>query len=216
MTMPDDRPQKLAAGPVAIIGQSGGIAMAIKRTLEERGVDSGSAITSAMRPGLTTADYIAYFAQSPGVKVIVSYLESVHDTMRSFALAACARDWQAGGRREARRVRRWPRRSVGAYRPPSRFDGSVRRGCGCSRVMRVANFDAVVEAVEYCVHAPLPKGRGPGAVTFSADCAACCLMPPLRMGWHFHRSVMPRAGSWKGWSRSAPSSAIRWMQVSRH
>jgi acetyltransferase len=37
MTMPDDRPQKMAPGPVAIIGQSGGIAMAIKRTLEERG-----------------------------------------------------------------------------------------------------------------------------------------------------------------------------------
>src|ERR1051326_194886 len=35
---------RLAQGPVAIIGQSGGIAMAIKRTLEERGVDSGSAI----------------------------------------------------------------------------------------------------------------------------------------------------------------------------
>jgi acetyltransferase len=38
---------------------------------------------------------------------------------------------------------------------------------GAAGVMRVANFDAVVEAVEYCVHAPLPKGRGLGAVTFS-------------------------------------------------
>jgi len=34
MTMPDDRMQRLANGPVAIIGQSGGLAMAIKRSLE--------------------------------------------------------------------------------------------------------------------------------------------------------------------------------------
>ncbi|MEE9194302.1 MAG: CoA-binding protein, partial [Alphaproteobacteria bacterium] len=36
VTMPDDRPQVLERGPVAIVGQSGGLAMAIKRTLEER------------------------------------------------------------------------------------------------------------------------------------------------------------------------------------
>ena len=62
MTMPDDRPQRLATGPVAVIGQSGGIAMAIKRSLEERGVDCGWAITSGNEAGLTTADYVEYFA----------------------------------------------------------------------------------------------------------------------------------------------------------
>jgi acetyltransferase len=87
MTMPDDRPQRVAPGPVAIIGQSGGIAMAIKRTLEERGVDTGVVITSGNESGLTTADYIAYFASRPEIKVIVSYLESVRDAP-SF-LAAC-------------------------------------------------------------------------------------------------------------------------------
>ena len=107
MTMPDDRPQRLAAGPVAIIGQSGGIAMAIKRTLEERGVDCGSVITSGNESGLTTADYIDYFADAPGVKAIVSYLESVHD--RDAFLGACrARESgrQAGRAGEAWRVGR--------------------------------------------------------------------------------------------------------------
>ena len=38
MTLTDDRPHRIAAGPVAIVAQSGGLAMAIKRTLEERGI----------------------------------------------------------------------------------------------------------------------------------------------------------------------------------
>ena len=94
MTMPDDRPQRLAEGPVAIVGQSGGIAMAIKRTLEERGVDSGIVVTSGNETGLTTADYIAYFASLPSVKAIISYLESVHDT-EAF-LNACRRARERG------------------------------------------------------------------------------------------------------------------------
>jgi acetyltransferase len=38
---------------------------------------------------------------------------------------------------------------------------------GAAGVMRVSNFDAVVEAVEYLVHAPSPRGAGLGAITFS-------------------------------------------------
>ena len=39
----DDRPHNFVPGPVALFGQSGGIVMAIKRTLEERGVIVGCA-----------------------------------------------------------------------------------------------------------------------------------------------------------------------------
>jgi acetyltransferase len=168
MTMPDDRPQKLAQGPVAIIGQSGGIAMAIKRTLEERGVDSGSAITSGNETGLTTADYIAYFAQSAGVKAIVSYLESVHDT--DAFLSACRLARANGKPVVVVKLGASDDGRAAALAHTGRLAGSMEAFdavAGAAGVMRVANFDAVVEAVEYCVHAPLPKGRGLGAVTFS-------------------------------------------------
>ncbi|HYM19036.1 MAG TPA: CoA-binding protein, partial [Micropepsaceae bacterium] len=92
MTMPDDRPQKVSPGPVAVIGQSGGIAMSIKRTLEERGTDSGAVITSGNETGLTTADYIRYFAARSDIRVIVSYLESVHDADAFLAACCAARD----------------------------------------------------------------------------------------------------------------------------
>jgi acetyltransferase len=168
MTMPDDRPQKLAAGPVAIVGQSGGIAMAIKRTLEERGVDTGSVVTSGNETGLTTADYIGYFARQPDVKAIVSYLESVHDP--AAFLASCRTARAAGkpvvvvklGASDAGREAALAHtgRLAGAM---AAFDAVA----GAAGIIRVRNLDAVVEAVEYLVHAPLPKGAGLGAITFS-------------------------------------------------
>ncbi len=168
MTMPDDRPQKLAAGPVAIVGQSGGIAMAIKRTLEERGVDTGSVVTSGNETGLTTADYIGYFARQPDVKAIVSYLESVHDP--DAFLASCRTARAAGkpvvvvklGASDAGREAALAHtgRLAGAM---AAFDAVA----GAAGVIRVRNLDAVVEAVEYLVHAPLPKGPRLGAITFS-------------------------------------------------
>jgi acetate---CoA ligase (ADP-forming) len=186
MTMPDDRPQKLAAGPVAIVGQSGGIAMAIKRTLEERGVDTGSVVTSGNETGLTTADYIGYFARQPELKAIVSYLESVHDP--AAFLASCRTARAAGkpvvvvklGASDAGREAALAHtgRLAGAM---AAFDAVA----GAAGVIRVQNLDAVVEAVEYLVHAPLPKGAGLGAITFSGGLRGMLLDAAAAQGLRF-------------------------------
>src|SRR5271169_2051869 len=91
MTLTDDRPHRLAPGPVAIVAQSGGLGMAIKRTLEERGIATASLVTSGNEAGLTTADYIAYFATLPFVRVIVCYLEAVKDPAQLRAACVMAR-----------------------------------------------------------------------------------------------------------------------------
>ena len=168
MTMPDDRPQKVVAGPVAVIGQSGGIAMSIKRTLEERGTDTGAVITSGNETGLTTADYIRYFAARTDIRVIVSYLESVHDAGAFLAACRTARDQgkpvvvvKLGASSDGR---------AAALAHTGRLAGAMEAFdavAGEAGVIRVKNLDAVVEAVEYLVHAPLPAGRGMGAITFS-------------------------------------------------
>src|SRR6204780_1801900 len=92
MTLTDDRPHRMAAGPVVIVAQSGGLAMAIKRTLEERGILTASLVTSGNEAGLTTADYIAYYATLPFVRVIVCYLEAVRDPKHFHAACALARN----------------------------------------------------------------------------------------------------------------------------
>ena len=83
--MTDNRPQPTEPGPVAIVGQSGGLVMALKRTLEERGMDVGYIVTSGNEAGLKTADYIEYFAGDPQIRVIVSYLEAVREPERFLA-----------------------------------------------------------------------------------------------------------------------------------
>ena len=167
-TMTDDRPHNFVQGPVALFGQSGGIIMAIKRTLEERGVVTGSLITSGNETGLTSADYITYFAQDPGTKVIACYLESIHDP-QAF-LAACRRARAAGkpvvcvklGASEAGRAA--AAAHTGALAGSMEAFDAV---AGEAGALRVRNLDDLVETVEYLVHAPLPRGDRVASMTFS-------------------------------------------------
>ena len=76
----DDRIVTMEAGPVAIAGQSGAIVMAIRQTLEDRGVGVGYMVTTGNEAGLETPDLMRYFAEDPSIKVIVVYLEGVRNT----------------------------------------------------------------------------------------------------------------------------------------
>jgi acyl-CoA synthetase (NDP forming) len=178
MTMPDDRVQRLANGPVAIIGQSGGLAMAIKRSLEERGIDAGSVVTSGNQAGLSSADYIAYYAMNDDIRVIVSYLESVQNPEAFMAACRMARAagkplvvMKLGASAEGRAA---ALAHTGALAGAMEAFDAVAGGAGA---LRVRTVDDVVEAVEYILHAPpllsLPRmrvGEGGfrlGAITFS-------------------------------------------------
>src|SRR5450759_3164587 len=76
----DDGVVTMAAGPVAIAGQSGAIVMAIRQTLEDRGVGVGYMVTTGNEAGLETPDLMSYFAADPSIRVIVVYLEGVRNT----------------------------------------------------------------------------------------------------------------------------------------
>lgn len=168
MTMPDDRPQRLAAGPVAVVGQSGGIAMALKRSLEERGVDCGWAITSGNEAGLTTADYVEYFAQKPGVRAVVSYLKSVHNSARF--LSACAKAQAAGVSVVVVKLGASDVGRAAALAHTGRLAGAMAAFDAVTRpvgIIRATNLDAAVEILEYVVHAPPPRLSQLGAITFS-------------------------------------------------
>ena len=165
MTMPDDRMQRLANGPVAIIGQSGGLAMAIKRSLEERGIDAGSVVTSGNQAGLSSAEYIAYYAMNDDVRVIVSYLEigaesrGFHGGVPHSASGRQAdRADEAGASAEGRAA---ALAHTGALAGAMEAFDAV---AGAAGALRVRTVDDVVETVEYVLHAPplpsLPRLRG--------------------------------------------------------
>jgi acetate---CoA ligase (ADP-forming) len=168
MTLTDDRPHRIAPGPVAIVAQSGGLAMAIKRTLEERGIITASLVTSGNEAGLTTADYIAYYATLAGIRVIVSYLEAVKDAEHLRAACAVARDAgkpvivlklgaSAAGRAAALA------HTGGQAGTTEAFDALAAE----SNIIRVRTLDDIVEAVEFLTHVPLPAGANLGGITFS-------------------------------------------------
>src|SRR5882724_2351730 len=77
MTIPDDRITELERGPAAIVGQSGGIVMAIHRALLARGISAGYAVTSGNEIGLTMADYVRYLADDPDIRTIACFVESI-------------------------------------------------------------------------------------------------------------------------------------------
>jgi acyl-CoA synthetase (NDP forming) len=178
-SMPDDRPHRFQQGPVAVFGQSGGIVMAIKRTLEERGINTGKLITSGNESGLTTAEYIAYFAQDAGTKVIVCYLESVQDTPAF--LAACKLARAAGKPVVVLKLGATKAGRAAAAAHTGTLAGSMEAFdavAGDAGVMRMRNLDDIVEAVEVLVGTPLPRGPRLGSITVSGgmrglllDCA---------------------------------------------
>jgi len=168
MTMPDDRLQRLANGPVAIIGQSGGLAMAIKRSLEERGIDAGSVVTSGNQAGLAGADYIAYYAMNDDIRVIVCYLEAVQNP-EAF-MAACRMARAAGKPVVVMKLGASPEGRAAALAHTGALAGAMEAFdavAGAAGVLRVRTVDDVVETVEYVLHASLPRGTRLGAITFS-------------------------------------------------
>jgi len=168
VTMVDNRTLRTEPGPVAIIGQSGGLVMALKRTLEERGMDVGYIVTSGNEAGLKTADYIEYFAANPQIKVIVSYLESVRDPQQF--LAACEAAKSMGKPVIVLKLGTSDNGRAAAMAHTGALAGSVAAFdaiAGNAGVIRVSNLDDVIEAAEYFLHAPLPRGNGVGAITFS-------------------------------------------------
>jgi acetyltransferase len=168
MTMPDDRMQRLVNGPVAIIGQSGGLAMAIKRSLEERGIDAGSVVTSGNQAGLASADYIAYYAMNDDIRVIVAYLEAVQDP--DAFMAACRMARAAGKPIVLMKLGASAEGRAAALAHTGALAGAMEAFdavAGAAGVLRVRTVDDVVETVEYVLHAPLPRGARLGAITFS-------------------------------------------------
>ena len=179
MTMPDDRMQRLINGPVAIIGQSGGLAMSIKRSLEERGIDAGSVVTSGNQAGLSSADYIAYYAMNDDIRVIVSYLEAVQNP--AAFMAACRMARAAGKPIVMMKLGASAEGRAAALAHTGALAGAMEAFdavAGNAGVLRVRTVDDVVETVEYILHAPplsslsramrkTEEGLRLGAITFS-------------------------------------------------
>ena len=168
VTLTEDRPLKLNQGPVALVGQSGGVMIFINGALEERGIRAEYLITSGNEAGLSVADYISFFATQPELKVILVYIEALKDVERFKAACRLARD--AGkyvvaiklGQSEAGRSAAMAHTGslAGAFEAFDALTGEL-------GVIRAESLDDAVEITELLAHTGAPTGPRLGAITLS-------------------------------------------------
>ena len=164
----DDRIVTMEAGPVAIAGQSGAIVMAIRQTLEDRGVGVGYMVTTGNESGLTTPELMMYFAADPSIRVIVVYLEGVRNT--KLFRDACKAARAAGKPVIALKLGASEGGRAAAMAHTGALAGSIETFDAISTregVIRVRGLDELIETTECFVHADPPKGDRLAAVSLS-------------------------------------------------
>ena len=164
----DDRIVTMEAGPVAIAGQSGAIVMAIRQTLEDRGVGVGYMVTTGNETGLETPDLMAYFAADPSIRVIVVYLEGVRNT--KVFREACKAARAAGKPVIALKLGASEGGRAAAMAHTGALAGSIETFDAISTregVIRVRGLDELIETTECFVHADPPKSNRLAAVSLS-------------------------------------------------
>jgi acetyltransferase len=168
VTLTEDRELDLAPGPVALVGQSGGVMIFVNHALEERGLPVRYLITSGNEAGLQVADYIAFFASEPELKVIVVYVEAIAD-LEKFK-AACRLARAAGKAIVAIKLGQSEAGRSAALAHTGSLAGSVAAFDAVAAdigVIRADNLDDAVEVTELLAYTGAVKGRRLGAVTLS-------------------------------------------------
>jgi acetyltransferase len=187
VTLTEDRPLKLREGPVALVGQSGGMMIFTNSGLEERGIAAEYLITSGNECGLSAGDYIAFFADQPELKVIVIYVEAVSD-LEKFR-AACLMARAAGKHIVALKLGQSEGGRQAAMAHTGSLAGSIEAFdavAGEVGVIRADTLDDVVEATEFLAHTGTAGGGQLGAITLSGAFRGLLLDAAERNHLPFH------------------------------
>jgi acyl-CoA synthetase (NDP forming) len=186
VTLTEDRPLTVERGPVALVGQSGGMMIFTNQALQERGISPDYLITSGNEAGLTVADYIAFFAAEPQLKVVIAYIEAISN-VATFR-AACRLARAAGKTIVAVKLGQSEAGRGAAMAHTGSLAGSVEAFdavAGEVGVIRADTLDDAVELTELMVHTGAPPGRRLGAVTLSGAYRGLLLDAAERNGLEF-------------------------------
>lgn len=186
VTLTEDRDLSVGSGPVALIGQSGGVMIFLNQALEERGINSSYLITSGNEVGLTSADYIAFLANTPNIKLIIVYIEALKDVAR-FA-AACEEARARGIYVVAVKLGATDAGREAAMAHTGSLAGSLQAFDALAEqldIFRADTLDDVVELAELLTHAQPVTGRRLGAITLSGAYRGMLLDAAERYGLEF-------------------------------
>jgi acyl-CoA synthetase (NDP forming) len=168
VTLSEDRPLLLRQGPIALVGQSGGMMIFLNAALEERGMNAEYLITSGNEAGLGIPDYIAFFSDQPELKVIIVYIEAIAD-IEKFK-AACRMARAAGKAIVAVKLGQSESGRNAAMAHTASLAGTIEAFDAIAAdigIVRADTLDDAVEISELLVHTGAPGGRRLGAITLS-------------------------------------------------
>ena len=80
--------ERFAAGPIAVVSQSGGILGSLLSRASARGIGLSKLVSTSNEADLDLADFLDHLAGDPDTRVIALYIESVRDAAK-FRAAAC-------------------------------------------------------------------------------------------------------------------------------
>ena len=159
VTLTEDRQLTLRQGPVALVGQSGGMLLYLNVALEERGIAAEYLITSGNEAGLGIPDYVAFFADQPELKVIILYIEAIWD-LEKFK-AACRMARKAGKSIVAVKLGQSEDGRAAAMAHTGSLAGTMEAFdavAGDLGVIRANTLDDAVEITEFLIYTGVPKG----------------------------------------------------------
>src|SRR4051794_28968180 len=187
VTLVEDRPLAIKPGPVALVGQSGGMMIFTNSALEERGNWPGYLITSGNETGLSVADYIAFFAGEAELKVILVYIEAIANL--DHFKTACRLARVAGEEIVALKLGQSEGGRQAAMAHTGSLAGSVEAFdamAGEVGVIRADTLDDLVEVTEFLAHTGGAGGGQLGAITLSGAFRGLLLDAAERNRLSFH------------------------------
>jgi acyl-CoA synthetase (NDP forming) len=158
----------IVPGPIAVVLHSGQMASSVATPLSDRGIGFSYIVTSGNEADLEATDFVRYFVEDPGVKVIGAFLEQLRSPERLVEVAELAAERGKPivvlklGRSEG--AVRAARAHTGSLVGSDRAVDAVFRRHG---IQRVGSIDEMFEALAI-FHAPRrPKGDGVGLIFVS-------------------------------------------------
>lgn len=186
VTLVEDRELNVGGGPIALVGQSGGVMVFLNQALEERGLSADYLITSGNEIGLCISDYIAFLAYEPDLKIIIVYIEALKeaDDFRQACLAARS----AGKSIIAIKLGQSDAGRSAAMAHTGSLAGSMESFdalCADIGVIRAHTLDEAVELAELLTHTNPPAGLRLAALTLSGAYRGLLLDAAERHGLTF-------------------------------
>jgi acetyltransferase len=169
-----DAPPSMDEGGAALVSQSGATAFGpLLAVASDKGLGYRYIVTTGNEADLGAADFVEYFLGRPDVRVISLLLEGIRDFARLQRLA------QEALRREKALVilkvgqsevgQRAARSHTAALTGSDRVQDALFRQLG---MVRVRDYDELVEQTAMLIKAPMPAGRRIGVVSHSGGIGA--------------------------------------------